>query len=161
MVAFLFDGPETAPATLLLAHGAGAAMDSAAMTAASKALARAGFRVARFEFGYMAARRTTEARKPPPKAELLMDEYRAAIRALAAPGRLIIGGKSMGGRVASLIADEEREAPAHFRFFSSRRLLSTERNASCGISTPPTCRIRFLPSFCFSRSFRLRVTSPP
>src|SRR5438445_12292556 len=33
--------------------------------------------------------------------------------------------------------------------------------ASCGISTLPNCRIFFLPSFCFSRSFRLRVMSPP
>ena len=37
----------------------------------------------------------------------------------------------------------------------------TERKASCGISTLPTCFMRFLPSFCFSRSLRLRVMSPP
>lgn len=107
---FLFDGPDKADFTILLAHGAGAAMDSAAMTAASAALAKAGFRVARFEFGYMAARRTSDARKPPPKAELLMDEYRAAIAKLEASRTLIIGGKSMGGRVASMIADEQHAA---------------------------------------------------
>ena len=39
--------------------------------------------------------------------------------------------------------------------------LSTARKASCGISTWPTCFMRRLPSFCFSRSLRLRVTSPP
>ena len=38
---------------------------------------------------------------------------------------------------------------------------STARNASCGISTRPTRFMRFLPSFCFSSSFRLRVMSPP
>ena len=43
--------------TVLLAHGAGAPMDSAAMTATAKALAAEGLRVARFEFGYMAGRR--------------------------------------------------------------------------------------------------------
>ena len=107
---FLFEGPETAAATILFAHGAGAAMDSGSMTAASVALARAGFRIARFEFGYMAARRASETRKPPPRAELLMDEYRAAISKLKTSGKLIIGGKSMGGRVASMIADEERAA---------------------------------------------------
>lgn len=107
---FLFDGPETADTTILLAHGAGAAMDSTAMTAATAALSSAGMRVARFEFGYMAARRISGTRKPPPKAELLMGEYRAAILELGAPGKLIIGGKSMGGRVASMIADEEHEA---------------------------------------------------
>ncbi len=56
MTEFLFDGPETAPATVMLAHGAGAPMDSAAMTAVASALAGVGLRVARFEFGYMAAR---------------------------------------------------------------------------------------------------------
>ena len=107
---FLFEGPDNAGFTILLAHGAGAAMDSAAMTAASAELAKVGFRVARFEFGYMAARRTSDTRKPPPKAELLMDEYRAAIANLTTVGRLIIGGKSMGGRVASMIADEQHAA---------------------------------------------------
>lgn len=104
---FLFDGPEDARVTILLAHGAGAPMDSASMTAATKALAAAEFRVARFEFGYMAARRTGE-RRPPPKAESVMPEYVAAIDDLGPTnGPLIIGGKSMGGRVASMIADAE------------------------------------------------------
>lgn len=107
---FLFDGPEAAAITILLAHGAGAAMDSAAMTMASAALASAGFRVARFEFAYMAARRTSDAKTPPPRADLLIDEYRAAIAGLKAKGKLIIGGKSMGGRVASMLADEEQAA---------------------------------------------------
>jgi uncharacterized protein len=80
-----------------------------AMTAAAKALATEGLRVARFEFDYMAARRTGE-RRPPPKAETVMVEYVAAIAGLRAKGKLIIGGKSMGGRVASMIADEMRAA---------------------------------------------------
>ena len=103
---FLHDGHEDAHVTILLAHGAGAPMDSASMTAAAKALATAGLRVARFEFAYMAARRTGEGRKPPPRAEKLTGEYLAAIEELAVAGPLIIGGKSMGGRVASMVADE-------------------------------------------------------
>ena len=103
---FLFDGPEDAEATILLAHGAGAPMDSAALNATAKALADVRLRVARFEFGYMAARRTDAGRKPPPRAETLIPEYRAAVVALGAKGPLIIGGKSMGGRVASMVADE-------------------------------------------------------
>lgn len=101
---FLFDGPADAGVTILLAHGAGAPMDSASMTAAAEALAAMGLRVARFEFGYMAARRTGQT-KPPPKAELVMPEYIDAIEQLGAKGKLIIGGKSMGGRVASMVAD--------------------------------------------------------
>lgn len=106
MTKFLIDGPEQARTTILLAHGAGGAMDSTAMTASAKALAEAGFRVARFEFDYMAARRILASRKPPPRAVLLKTEYLAAVDALDRKGSLIIGGKSMGGRVASMIADE-------------------------------------------------------
>ena len=103
---FLFDGPEDARVTIMLAHGAGAPMDSASMTAATKALASAGFRVARFEFGYMAGRRAG-VRKPPPKAETVMPEYIAEVDDLGPTnGPLIIGGKSMGGRVASMVADQ-------------------------------------------------------
>lgn len=104
---FLSDGPEDAAVTLLLAHGAGAPMDSASMSATAKALAAEGFRVVRFEFAYMAARRSGEGRRPPPKAEKLMGEYLAAVDQFAPRGgHLVIGGKSMGGRVASLVADE-------------------------------------------------------
>jgi uncharacterized protein len=111
MVDFLYDGPEAALVTVLLAHGAGAPMDSPAMTAAARALAAAGLRVARFEFGYMAARRSG-TRRPPPRAESVMLEYRAAVAALGAQGRLVIGGKSMGGRVASMVADDLHAAGA-------------------------------------------------
>src|ERR1700759_3890570 len=102
---FLFDGPEDARVTIMLAHGAGAPMDSASMNATAKALAAAEFRVARFEFAYMAARRSAE-RRPPPKAETVIPEYVAAVDDLGpTDGPLIIGGKSMGGRVASMAAD--------------------------------------------------------
>ena len=76
---FLFDGPEDAEVTILLAHGAGAPMDSTSMNAAARALAGADFRVARFEFGYMGRRRTTGERTPPPKAEKVIPEYLAAV----------------------------------------------------------------------------------
>ena len=108
MTSFLFDGPDNAPVTILLAHGAGASMDSPSMTATAKALAAAGFQVARFEFHYMAARRYGH-RKPPPRAETVNPEYIKAIadlRAKGVTGPLVIGGKSMGGRVASMVADE-------------------------------------------------------
>ncbi|MGD8193421.1 alpha/beta family hydrolase [Herbiconiux sp. P18] len=114
--AILWSGPAAGP-VLLLAHGAGAAMDSDWMNTVAALLADRGVRVARFEFAYMAARRTG-SRKPPPKAETLMGEYRAAVARVRselatapdASPRLVIGGKSMGGRVASLVADELRDA---------------------------------------------------
>lgn len=104
---FICDGPLDARFTLLLAHGAGAPMDSASMTAAAMALADRELRVVRFEFGYMAARRSGDGRKPPPKAEKVMPEFLAAVEDLGpTSGPLLIGGKSMGGRVASMVADE-------------------------------------------------------
>jgi uncharacterized protein len=101
----LINGPEDAPATFLMAHGAGAPMDSASMQATAAAIAATGLRVVRFEFGYMAARREGH-RKPPPRAELLMPEYLSAVEQIPIAGHLIIGGKSMGGRVASMVADD-------------------------------------------------------
>lgn len=79
-------------------------MDSPAMTAFAGALGSVGLRVARFEFAYMAERRSGRNR-PPPRAESLVPEYLGAVNALQASGPLIIGGKSMGGRVASMAAD--------------------------------------------------------
>ena len=88
---FLIDGPADARATILLAHGAGAPMDSDWMNAVAAALAAEKLRVARFEFAYMASRRTGAGKKPPPKAEKVMEEYRQAVTALDATTPLIIG----------------------------------------------------------------------
>jgi len=104
----LIDGDPAASTTFLMAHGAGAAMDSAGMTALVGPLTSRGIRVVRFEFGYMAARRDG-VRRPPPRADTLAPEYRDAVAAVRAAGpmeSLLIGGKSMGGRVASMVADE-------------------------------------------------------
>ena len=80
-------------------------MESPFLNVMADLLAERGLATYRFEFGYMAARRGG-ARKPPPRAERLMDEYRAAVAEIPAGAPLLIGGKSMGGRVASLVADE-------------------------------------------------------
>jgi uncharacterized protein len=102
---FRFDGPAGAP-TVVLAHGAGAPMDSPPMTAIATALAGHGLRVVRFEFPYMQERRRSGARKPPDREPVLRRTWLAAIAALGGGPRLFIGGKSLGGRIASLIADE-------------------------------------------------------
>ena len=104
MTEFLLVGPETAPTRVLLAHGAGGPMDAPTMQAAATSLAAHGLRTARFEFDCTAARRSGR-RRPPPKAETLASEYLAAVAALPGEGPLVAGGKSMGGRVASLVAD--------------------------------------------------------
>ncbi|MDR8014025.1 alpha/beta family hydrolase [Ectopseudomonas guguanensis] len=100
--------PQGAQATLILAHGAGAPMDSPFMQAMAQGLAARGVRVVRFEFAYMAQRRVDGRKRPPnPQAQLLQQwrEVHAQVRQRVA-GPLAIGGKSMGGRMASLLADE-------------------------------------------------------
>ena len=103
---FLFNGPEGAPLTIVLGHGAGAPMDSPFMVAFAEGLAERGHRVARFEFPYMVKRRETGTKRPPDRAPVLLETWRDAIGALGGPGNLIIGGKSMGGRIASMITGE-------------------------------------------------------
>jgi len=106
MTVFLYNGPEDARVTCLLAHGAGAPMDSDFMNTMADLLGERYCRVARFEFPYMALRRTEGGRRPPPRAERLTETYREAVADLGNPEKLLIGGKSFGGRVASMIADE-------------------------------------------------------
>jgi uncharacterized protein len=104
-VAMLIDGPAKAPLTLILAHGAGAPMDSPFMNTMACGLASKGVRVARFEFPYMAARRGGGRRGAPDREPALMASWREAVTTLGDPSRLVIGGKSLGGRIASMIAD--------------------------------------------------------
>jgi predicted alpha/beta-hydrolase family hydrolase len=101
----LIDGPKKAKRTIVLAHGAGSAMDTPFMEFFAKALADRKFRVARFEFPYMAAKRLTGKSKPPDREPLLRETWLKVIEKLGHEG-LVIGGKSMGGRIASLIADQ-------------------------------------------------------
>jgi predicted alpha/beta-hydrolase family hydrolase len=95
-------------ATLILAHGAGAPMDSEWMNDMAGRLAGLGVNVLRFEFPYMAQRRVDGVKRPPNPAPKLLDCWRevfAVVRRHVA-GVLAVGGKSMGGRMASLVADE-------------------------------------------------------
>ncbi|MDE2933769.1 MAG: alpha/beta fold hydrolase [Chloroflexota bacterium] len=105
---YLIDGAEHAR-TLVLAHGAGAPMDHPWMERVSGLLAGEGMRVVRFEFPYMAARRTTGKRPGPNPSRVLEAAWREVIDDLGAE-RLVIGGKSMGGRIASMVAEEARVA---------------------------------------------------
>ncbi|NLU13798.1 MAG: alpha/beta fold hydrolase [Gammaproteobacteria bacterium] len=94
--------------TMIFAHGAGAPMDSAFMQDMSERLQALGVSVVRFEFPYMAQRRLDAVRRPPNQMAVLLDTWRKVytqVRAQVA-GPLVLAGKSMGGRIASMLADE-------------------------------------------------------
>jgi uncharacterized protein len=101
----LVNGPARARRTLILAHGAGAGMEHPFMEQVAAGVAAAGIRVVRFEFPYMAARR--EGRRPGPDREpVLREAWRSIASAYGSPQRTVIGGKSMGGRIATMVAED-------------------------------------------------------
>jgi predicted alpha/beta-hydrolase family hydrolase len=115
-VDFLIDGDEKAKLIFIFAHGAGGPMRSAWMATVARGIAAYGIRVVRFEFPYMAAKKKAPDREP-----VLLEWWREVIRAHVAPPpsaakrsknaaeggvATFIGGKSMGGRIASMVADE-------------------------------------------------------
>jgi len=110
MTQFLTTKLNNPKAYLLLAHGAGAPMTSPFLEKIAQLLSDRDIAVVRFEFAYMAQRREGGKRRPPPRAEHLIDEYVNAVNELRtqlmARDKLLIGGKSMGGRVASMAADD-------------------------------------------------------
>ncbi len=105
---FLTDGPEDAQQTYVFAHGAGGAMDTPFMNIVARGLGECGIRVVRFEFPYMAARRTGGKRGAPDREPVLLQTWRDVVANLGGGSRVFIGGKSMGGRMATLVADELR-----------------------------------------------------
>jgi predicted alpha/beta-hydrolase family hydrolase len=101
----LIDGPRKAARTIILAHGAGAAMNTDFMNYFAQNLAKHGLRVVRFEFPYMAERRKSGKSRPPDREPVLREAWLRVIESVKAKS-VFIGGKSMGGRIASLVADE-------------------------------------------------------
>jgi predicted alpha/beta-hydrolase family hydrolase len=101
----MIDSPTNPSATLVLAHGAGAGMDTPFMNDFAKALFQHGIEVVRFEFPYMAKLRAEGKRSAPDRMPELEAAYRDVVGKLKKRARLFIGGKSMGGRVATRIAD--------------------------------------------------------
>ena len=110
------DGPNQAAAVLILAHGAGAGSDSEFMDYFAQSLTDSGLTgglvVYRFDFPYMVARRSTGIKRPPDRAGVLVETWHQVINSVrlsSAPShRLFIGGKSMGCRFASMVAEDEK-----------------------------------------------------
>ncbi|MBS2014089.1 MAG: alpha/beta fold hydrolase [Deltaproteobacteria bacterium] len=95
-------------ATLILAHGAGASQSHPFMVDMATRLTARGIDVVTFDFLYM-----TRGKKLPDRVEVLLATWHAAIASVRArsgvgAGRLLAGGKSMGGRIASHVAAADR-----------------------------------------------------
>jgi len=103
----LLDGPVDAAMTVVLAHGAGAPMNTPFLNSVARGLAAAGgVRVLRFEFPYMRARRQGGGRGAPDREPILRNAWKEVVEELGGGERVVIGGKSLGGRIASMVADE-------------------------------------------------------
>src|SRR5688572_11088042 len=113
MSEFDYQGPKRADTGVLLAHGAGSDRRGAALVAVSSALERAGVVSLRFDYPYR-----VQGRRAPDRPAALDVATRAAADELSrrsglAPDRLVLGGRSMGGRVCSLVVgDPDDPVPA-------------------------------------------------
>ena len=105
-VSVVRDGPQDGRPTFVLGHGAGGDMHSEFMTFFARALGAMGARVFRFNFAYSEA-----GRKAPDRQPLLEETFRAVVESIGSPaGPLVLGGKSMGGRIASHVVASGTEA---------------------------------------------------
>lgn len=114
---WLPDGPlevrgEARVGRLLVAHGAGAGQDSTFLECCRAALAERGVQTLAIEFAYLQQMRREARRRPPPRVDRLVDELARWCDLLSHPSLppLWLGGKSMGGRVASLLAARDDAA---------------------------------------------------
>ncbi|ENO0727328.1 alpha/beta fold hydrolase [Vibrio parahaemolyticus] len=105
MSQWIVEGPENGP-LFVFAHGAGAGMGHDFMTAVAKGLVEQGIRVVRFNFPYMVKRSEDGKKRPPDRTPKLLEAYSEVIAHFAS-SPVVIGGKSMGGRMASLLAEHE------------------------------------------------------
>ncbi|MDG2843642.1 alpha/beta fold hydrolase [Vibrio parahaemolyticus] len=103
MSQWIVEGPENGP-LFVFAHGAGAGMEHDFMTAVAKGLVEQGIRVVRFNFPYMVKRSEDGKKRPPDRAPKLLEAYSEVIAHFAS-SPVVIGGKSMGGGMASLLAE--------------------------------------------------------
>ncbi|RDB43580.1 dienelactone hydrolase [Halomonas sp. DQ26W] len=97
---------------LLIAHGAGAGQGSPFMSQLRAGLAEHGVQTLAVEFAYMQRMQKEAKRFPPPRIDRLVEELSAWCDILTHPelGGFWLGGKSMGGRAASLLAARDQAA---------------------------------------------------
>ena len=157
----VLDAPEEgAPrAAFVLAHGSGAPLSSDFLEAVAPAIAdAAGLAVLRFNYGYAELMIRSGKPRPPERRPALEVVHRVAIahaRTVLPELPVILGGKSLGGRIASLMV-AEGEPAAGLCFLATRFILPGRRTASARTTSPAS---RCQP--CSSRARVIRSATSP
>ena len=104
MIEWFYSQTQPALAQLIFAHGAGAGSDSEFMQHMARLMSEQGIHVGLFDFEYMQVAKRTHKRRPPERAPKLLGYYESVLTHTSFNLPLFIGGKSMGGRIASMLA---------------------------------------------------------
>ena len=106
MINTLINTAQNPIATFVFAHGAGAGQNSEFMQQIAEGLVKHNINVVRFNFAYMQLAEDLGKRRPPDRAEKLLDHFKKVLSEGDDRLPIFIGGKSMGGRMASMLLQE-------------------------------------------------------
>lgn len=106
MIKTLINQAENPVATLVFAHGAGAGQNSEFMQIIAQEISSHHINVVRFNFAYMQLAEELGKRRPPDRADKLLSHFNSVLNELDNSLPIFVGGKSMGGRMASMLVPE-------------------------------------------------------
>ncbi|MFQ3191171.1 MAG: putative alpha/beta-hydrolase family hydrolase [Paraglaciecola sp.] len=106
MINTLINEAQDPIATFVFAHGAGAGQNSEFMQLMAQGIAKNNINVLRFNFAYMQLAEEFGKRRPPDRADKLLVHFKAVLSEMDSGFPIFIGGKSMGGRMASMMLQE-------------------------------------------------------
>ncbi|MFT6777813.1 MAG: putative alpha/beta-hydrolase family hydrolase [Paraglaciecola sp.] len=105
MIKTLINTAHNPIANFVFAHGAGAGQNSDFMQLIAEALAKQNVNVIRFNFIYMQLAHELGKRRPPDRADKLLAHFNSVLSEIDSLYPVFIGGKSMGGRMASMLLE--------------------------------------------------------
>lgn len=106
MINTLINTAQNPIATFVFAHGAGAGQNSEFMQLMAKGIVEHEINVVRFNFAYMQLAQESGKRRPPDRADKLLSQFTELLNQIDNSLPIFIGGKSMGGRIASMLLEE-------------------------------------------------------
>lgn len=106
MIKTLVNSAQKPIANFVFAHGAGAGQNSEFMQLIANGIAKQNINVIRFNFAYMQLAEELGKRRPPDRADKLIVHFNAVVSGINKSLPIFIGGKSMGGRMASMLLEK-------------------------------------------------------